>query len=446
MQFDVKQAVAAALTIGMFVMLLNMIGNGPLVPATDPVSNPEEAALIVSAAEVIDDERATEVSKTEIRDETPKELWGKRGPVLQPCWGKHIATRQGRTWGYVMVKLSNGPQYHRAQVADAVIVARSLGATLYMPTIKEAAKEPNSDFDKIYDVNNFISSLKDVVRVVGRLPEDVRSVTPEVVKVPYKVTPEFVEENVRPIFKQNFVIRITTVFSASSLKMKDTSTEEVQAIRCLVTYNALKFHSQVQKLGERVMSRMREAGEPAGGRFIAVDLRVDLLKQKGCSQATNVNSKKCFDAYDVGTFLQKLGFSSSTAIYLTQSRWDQSLDPLKDIFPNVYTKEYSMPFNEEKQVIFSGNTQFEKAIDFYVCTRSDVFVPALSGIFYVSVSGERIATGRTQILVPTVKEESASSSKISTAISRFVTKRDHAVYSCFCKASSKASKTKKKVM
>ncbi|MCO5583060.1 hypothetical protein L7F22_036967 [Adiantum nelumboides] len=427
MPFDAKQAVAGALTVGMFVMLGNMIGNGPL-----NFSSPEETALMAAGnAEVLGESTETVIKRSR-RDDTPKELWGKQGSVLQPCWNKHITGRQGRTWGYVMVRLSNGPQYHALQVADAVIVARYLGATLLLPTIKEAPKEPNSEFDKIYDVNNFISSLKDVVRVVGRLPEDVRGVQPTIVKVPYKVTSEYIEENVQPVFKQNSIIQLMTVLSAASLRAKDTSDEETQAIRCLVTYSALRFHSQVQKLGERVISRVREGGEASGGRFIAVDLRVDVLKQRGCDQSANGKSKKCFNGQEVGTFLRRLGFSSETAVYLTQSRWDSSLDALKEAFPNVYTKEYSMPFNEEKQILYSGNTQFEKAIDFYVCTHSDVFVPAISGLSYVSIAGKRIALGKTQIYVPMLSED-ASKLKVSAALSKFVTKKDHTAYSCFCK-------------
>lgn len=430
MQFDVKQVVAGFLTVAMFVMLINMIGNGPL-----KFSSPEETALMAAGdAEVLGESLETVVKSTR-QDDTPKELWGKQGQALQPCWNEHITGRQGRTWGYVTVKLSNGPQYHPLQVAEAVIVARYLGATLLLPTIKEAPKEPNSEFDKIYDVNNFISSLKDVVRVVGRLPEDVRGVQPTVVKAPYKITSQYIEENVQPVFKQKVIIQLMTLFSASSLRAKDTD-EEIEAIRCLVTYGALRFHSQVQKLGERVISRVREGGDASGGRFIAVDLRVDVLKQKGCAQSENAKSKRCFNSQDVASFLKRLGFSTETAIYLTQSRWDSSLDALKEVFPNVYTKEYSMPFNEEKQILYSGNTQFEKAIDFYVCRHSDVFVPAISGLSYVSIAGGRIALGKTQILVPTLGEDRLKL-KVSAALSKFVTKKDHTAYSCFCKSWSK---------
>ncbi|KAH7435298.1 hypothetical protein KP509_06G058400 [Ceratopteris richardii] len=425
MQFDVKQAVAGALTIGMFIMLVNMIGNGPFNSST-----PEETALMAAS----DVEGAEMLLKERIRqDDTPKELWGKDGPVLKPCWDEHITGREGRTWGYVSVKLSDGPLYHPHQVADAVMVARYLGATLLLPTIKEASKEPNSEFDKIYDVNNFISSLKDVVRVVGRLPEDIRGVEPAIVKVPHKVSLDYIEENLKPIFKQKMLIQIMTVLSTSALKAKDTADDEIQAIRCLVIYNALRLHSQVQKLGERVISRVKESAEGSGGHFIAVDLRVDLLEQKSCVQTEGAKSKKCFNAHDVAHFLKKLGFSSETAIYVTQSRWVSDLDPLKDVFPNIHTKEYSMPFNEEKQIVYSGKTQFEMAVDLYICMHSDVFIPAISGLAYINVAGRRIALGKTQILVPRVVTDAAKL-KVSAVLSKFVTRRDHNVYSCFCKS------------
>ena len=185
-------------------------------------------------------------------------------------------------------------------------------------------------------MNNFILSLKDIVKVVGKLPVDMRTIEPVVVKVPHRVTPKYIEENVAPIYKQNRIIQLTTVFSPSSLKDEESSVpEDVRSIQCLVTHNALRFHSKVQKIGERVIRRVSKGS--GGDRFVAVDLRVDVLKRKGCSQ-TSSNGKKCYDADDVSTFLKRLGFASDTPIYVTQSRWDDSLAPIKENFPNVYTK------------------------------------------------------------------------------------------------------------
>lgn len=438
MQLDVRQGVAAVLTIGMFVALLDLMIHGYDTPS---MPSQEIRIQVLSAGNDLVEERSNKISASSfVGAKTPKRLWGLPGPVLQPCWRNHIAEKPKNSKGYVLVKLSNGPLFHPVQVADAVIIARYLGATLVLPKIKEAAKDSNDGFSKIYDIDNFVASLKDVVRIVARLPEVLGSVYPANVKVPYKVRPEYIHDTVQPVFNKKRLIQITSIFSAADPMLKDDSTEEMQAIRCLVTYSALQFHRRVTELGEQVVSSMREASD--NNRFIAIDLRVNLLNQTGCRQPEYSDSKKCFDASDVGNFLKSLGFSSSVPIYLTQPRWHHSLDSLKDLYPKVSTKEHSLTLEEDQQ---RGTSQLEKAIDFYVCTQSDVFVPAISGISYVNIAGMRIATGRTQILVPTVVDDDSSSRlQIPRVLSRFVTKKDHAVYSCFCKSSGMASKSKNK--
>lgn len=72
--------------------------------------------------------------------------------------------------------------------------------------------------------------------------------------------------------------------------------------------------------------------------------------------------------------------------------------------------------------------EYEKIIDSYICTESDVFIPSFSGRFYSSIVGRRIGEGRTQVLVPANKTSSAPTDFVSPHIA----KRTHFVYSCFC--------------
>ncbi|KAF5206858.1 Choline monooxygenase protein [Thalictrum thalictroides] len=59
-----------------------------------------------------------------------------------------------------------------------------------------------------------------------------------------------------------------------------------------------------------------------------------------------------------------------------------------------------MPVDKKGKYLNSGSSELEKALDFSICSQSDVFVPAISGLFYANVVGKRIESGRTQILVP----------------------------------------------
>lgn len=89
-----------------------------------------------------------------------------------------------------------------------------------------------------------------------------------------------------------------------------------------------------------------------------------------------------------------------------------------------------MPMDQKDRFLSSETSEFEKVIDFYICSQSDVFVPAISGLFYANVAGKRIASGRTQILVPATI--SASSASPEEYISHYVSKKNHFAYSCYC--------------
>jgi len=77
-------------------------------------------------------------------------------------------------------------------------------------------------------------------------------------------------------------------------------------------------------------------------------------------------------------------------------------------------------------------SEFAKVINFYMCSQSDVFVPAMSGLFYKNVVGRRIASGKTQVLVPT---KAVSSSSAAAYISPYISRKSHFAYSCFCQPS-----------
>ncbi|KAG0621972.1 hypothetical protein M758_3G062900 [Ceratodon purpureus] len=361
-------------------------------------------------------------------------LWGRPSPALDPCWTnppRKINTR--KEWGYVLVTCSQGPHHHRYQIANAVIVARQLGATLVMPTIKEGLTELASNFDDVYNVKHFIASLEGVVRVMGRLPEELRKANQTSVEIPYTMTKKYIEQTVRPVFKANQII-VLDRFLPSLKDGEEEQDEEIGAIRCLVHHQALLFLSQIEKIGTRVNNRMMEAGQKAGGKYIAVDYRsADKLCDQNLGDSL-LSKNRCLPALDLGLLLQSHGFPPETAIFLTQTHLDESFDPLLNLYPNVISKEYTMPFNEENQFLYTGKTQFELAVDFYVCSHSEVFVGINSDTFYVAVAGERIRQGLTHVLVPKLQHSKESSEPILTlGASQLVTHKTHPAYSCFCK-------------
>lgn len=98
--------------------------------------------------------------------------------------------------------------------------------------------------------------------------------------------------------------------------------------------------------------------------------------------------------------------------------------------PETQLQENIMPIDKKAKFLDSESSELEKVIDFYMCSESDVFVPAISGLFYANVAGKRIASGKTQILVPA--DIPGSSAVLTDFISHYVSKKNHFAYSCFC--------------
>ncbi|XP_010276723.1 PREDICTED: uncharacterized protein At1g04910-like [Nelumbo nucifera] len=413
MAVDPKQILSAFLTLTMFGLIVNMIKRDHF----DPV---EKVTLPGTSGDQFDrvtDQRHVSLAKV---GNAP---WKEDSPELKPCWSKP-EPKDERSKGFITFSLTNGPEYHISQIVDAVVVARYLGATLVLPDIRGTKLGEKRNFQEIYDVEKFVKSLDGVIEISKDQPAQISKGKLAVVKVPNWVTKDFIEEQIEPIFRTTGTLRLVTYFPSVNMK-KTEEKKDSDSIACLAMFHTLKLQPEVHEVVDSMVGRLRTLSRKSDGQFIAVDLRVEMLESKGCQGS---GKKSCYNAQEIGEFLRKIGFSRGTTIYLTQSWWHSSFDALKEIFPNVYTKENIMP--AEKKYKFLNSGSLESAIDFYICSQSDVFVPAISGLFYANVAGKRITSGKTQILIPA--QVSNSSASASDFISSYVSKRNHFVYSCFC--------------
>ncbi|CAJ1954932.1 unnamed protein product [Sphenostylis stenocarpa] len=410
MGVDLRQVVAGVLTLTMFVMLGNMIKRDHFdslqekLPGGSEDSNFENAKF-----------DATHVKKN-------IGLWKGDVDDLKPCWVKPSADDVEQTEGFVTFALTNGPEYHISQIADAVIVAKSLGATLVIPDIRGSQPGDKRNFEDIYDVDVFMKSMEGVVRVVKDLPARISTRNIAAVKVPNRVTEDYISEHVEPIYRTKGSVRLATYFPSINMR-KAGKKGDTDSVACLAMFGSLELQPEMHEVIDSIIERLRTLSRNSDGQFIAVDLRVDMLDKKGCQNSDNDGEKSCYNAQEIAVFLRQIGFDKETTVYVTESRWDSSLDSLKDLFPKTYTKEAIMPADKKRKFLES---EFEKVIDFYVSAESDVFVPAISGLFYANVVGKRIGSGKTRILVP------ALSASASNFLSPYVSNKNHFAYSCYC--------------
>ncbi|KAJ0250366.1 Protein MANNAN SYNTHESIS-RELATED 2 [Hirschfeldia incana] len=346
----------------------------------------------------------------------------------KPCWSISSSDEAvSSSEGYVTFSLTSGPEYHISQITDAVMVAKHLGATLVLPDIRGSKPGDEMNFEDIYDVEKLVKSLESVVKVVKKLPSHVSLRDIAIVKVPTRVAAAYIKEHIDPIFRSKGNIRVTTYFPSVNLRKTFLDGVKADSVSCLAMFGSLELQPGVSDLVESMIQRLKKSG----GRFIAIDLKVEILEKKNCRETGGgVGSKTCYNAQEIALFLRKLGFESDTTIYLTQPRWESSLNILKDIFPKTFTKEGIMPASKKSKYLELENSEYENVIDFYISSRSDVFVPAIPGLFYANTVGKRIALGKPQVLVPA--EISGTSGLSTDYISPYISKKNHLAYSCFC--------------
>ncbi|XP_008799452.1 protein MANNAN SYNTHESIS-RELATED 2 [Phoenix dactylifera] len=424
MAVDPRQVLAAFLTMSMFAMLGNMIKKDHFdnmeLSFTMP-SFPSESKVGIMRVEEMVGRQASTVKQGP---------WSERGQELKACWNKPAIKEEGQSKGFITFSLTGGPEYHVSQITDAVVIARYLGATLVLPDIRGSELGQKKNFEDLYDADRFMRSLDGVIKMAKEVPAEVATEKPTVVRVPNGVSEDFIMENVEPVFRTKSYLRLAIFFPSVSMKAGGKRNSDLVSTACLAMFGSLELKPEIYEVADRIVERLRTLSHKPDGQFIAVDLRVDILGKERCKESGGTGRKSCYNAQEVGDFLSKIGFDGDTTIYLTQTWWHESLDPLKEIFPKTYTKDDLMPADKKGEFLGLESSELERVVDFHICSRGDVFVPAISGLFYGNVAGKRIASGRTQILVPS--QVPGSSAPASDFISAYVTKKNHLAYSCYC--------------
>ncbi|CAK7356366.1 unnamed protein product [Dovyalis caffra] len=311
------------------------------------------------------------------------------------------AIRERASNGYLLIAASGGLNQQRTGITDAVVVARILNATLVVPELDHHSYwKDDSDFVNIFDVHWFISYLAKDVTIVKRVPDKVmRRRVVQLTKFDYRL--------------------------ASNLD------EELQKLRCRVNYHALRFTKPIQEIGEKLVTKMRMMAT----RYIAVHLRFepDMLAFSGCyfgggekerSELGEIRKRwatlpdlspdgerergKCpLAPHEVGLMLRALGFSNNTYLYVASGEiygGEETLRPLRELFPNFYTKE--MLAVEELKPFLPFSSRLA-AIDYIVCDESDVFVTNNNGNMAKILAGRRRYAGHKRTIKPNAKKLSA---------------------------------------
>ncbi|CAL0313748.1 unnamed protein product [Lupinus luteus] len=341
------------------------------------------------------------------------------------------AVHERKSNGYLLIATSGGLNQQRTGITDAVVVARILNATLVLPELdRHSFWKDDSDFHNIFDVNWFITYLAKDVPIVKRVPyKAMRSMEkpPYMMRVPRKSEPEYYLDQVLPILLRRRVLQLTKF----DYRLANDLDDELQKLRCRVNYHALRFTKPIRQLGQKLVIRMRKMAS----RFIAVHLRFepDMLAFSGCYFGGGEKERlelgeirkrwttlpdfnpdeerkrgRCpLAPHEVGLMLRALGFTNDTYLYVASGDiygGDETMKPLKDLFPNMYTKE--MLAEEELKPFLPFSSRLA-ALDYIVCDESNVFVTNNNGNMAKILAGRRRYMGHKRTIRPNAKRLSA---------------------------------------
>ncbi|XP_017243686.1 O-fucosyltransferase 10 [Daucus carota subsp. sativus] len=327
---------------------------------------------------------------------------------------------------YLIVDANGGLNQQRSSICNAVAVAGLLGATLIIPQFEfhNVWKDP-SVFSDIYDEEHFVNTLKGHVKVIRELPQEfmekynnISNIT--FLKVPAWASANYYLEEVQPILENNRVIRIAPFANRLAMNLPP----QIQTLRCLANYEALRFSVPILELAKQLVNRMTEKSSISGGNFVSVHLRfeedmvafsccvyeggvaerlkMDSIREKGWGDKfkrkdrviepglNRINGKCPMTPLEVGMMLRGMGFTNNTPIYLASGKLyqaERNLAPLRKMFPLVETKESLA--KPDELASFQGYSSRLAALDYMVCLYSEVFVTTQGGNFPHFLMGHR---------------------------------------------------------
>ncbi|KAG0513924.1 hypothetical protein BDA96_10G145000 [Sorghum bicolor] len=322
-----------------------------------------------------------------------------------------------RNNGYLMVSCNGGLNQMRAAICDMVVIARYLNVTLVVPELDKTSfwNDP-SEFQDIFDVEHFITSLRGEVRILRELPPRVKR---RVELGMFHSMPPISWSDIS--YYQNQILPLIRKYKVLHLNRTDARLAnnglpmEIQKLRCRVNYASLRFTPQIEELGKRVIRILRQNGP-----FLVLHLRyeMDMLAFSGCTQGCSTEEaeeltrmryaypwwkEKVIDSdlkrkdglcpltpEETALVLRALDIDRSMQIYIAAGEiygGKRRMAALTSAYPNVVRKETLLEPSD--LMFFQNHSSQMAALDYLVSLESDIFVPTYDGNMAKVVEGHR---------------------------------------------------------
>ncbi|GER31885.1 O-fucosyltransferase family protein [Striga asiatica] len=310
-------------------------------------------------------------------------------------------------------------------------IARYMNATLVIPQLDtKSFWKDQSQFEDIFDIDHFINTLRDEVKIVKQLPPEMKKMVE--MKRHISMQPAswsnisyYTDQVLNGGLKKYKVLH----FQKTDSRLANNGPLEVQKVRCKANYEALKFTAPIEKMGKKIVKMMRQKGK-----FIVLHLRYekDMLAFSGCNQGcTNKEAKELevlrysipwwrekkinstsrrlagscpLTPEETALTLQALGIDQEMQIYIAAGDiygGEKRLAPLRAAYPNLVKKETLLTPYE--LLPFKKHASQMAALDYIVSLESDIFFPTYGGNMARLVEGHRRYLGFRPTIQPDQK-------------------------------------------
>ncbi|CAA0825569.1 Prolyl oligopeptidase family protein [Striga hermonthica] len=351
---------------------------------------------------------------------------------LSKAWQPAVA-RDYESNGYLYVSSNGGLNQMRSGICDMVAIARYMNATLVVPQLDtKSFWKDQSQFEDIFNVDHFINSLRDEVRIVKQLPPDMQ----REVKMNRHISMQPISwSNISYYTDKVFVLHGSLKthkilhFQKTDSRLENNSPVEVQKVRCKASYEALKFKAPIEKMGKKIVKMMRQ-----NGKFLVLHLRyeMDMLAFTGCNRGCTDEEAKELEGLrysipwwrkkkinstttrlagscpltpeETALTLQAIGVDREMQIYIASGDiygGEKRLAPLRAAYPNLVKKETLLPPSE--LLPFKKYASQMAALDYIVSLESDIFLPTYGGNMARLVEGHRRYLGFRPTIQPDQK-------------------------------------------
>ncbi|KAK8304147.1 hypothetical protein V6Z12_D04G201300 [Gossypium hirsutum] len=295
---------------------------------------------------------------------------------------------------YLLIATSGGLNQQRTGIIDAVVAAYILNATLVIPRLDQQSYwKDTSCFAEIFDVNWFISYLSRDVEIIKELPpKGCKAWIPRTIRVPRKCDPTCYETRVLPVLNRTQAVELTKFDYRLSNRMK-TKAKHFIALHLRFEPDMLAFSGCYYGGGDKERAELG-----------AIRKRWKTLHASNPEKVRR-NGKCPLTPEEVGLMLRALGFGSDVHVYVASGDvygGEESLAPLKGLFPNFHSKQTIATKEELAQ--FSSFSGRMAALDYIVCDQTDVFVANNNGNMARMLAGRRRYFGHKPAIRPNAKK------------------------------------------